>query len=113
MLKNLVFGALVAMGLCATGSEANAQYRYGGAYYAGYRPYYSAPYYGTQVVVTPYAGYAYNYSGYGPYYNYGYRYYSNPYYYPRPVYVAPAPVYYGPRVGVTYVNPRVGISVGF
>jgi hypothetical protein len=109
MLKNLLFGAMVTLGLCATGGEAKAQYRYGGGYYAGYRPYYyAAPYYGTRVYVTPAAGYAYTYSGYGPYYNYGYRYYA-----PPPAVVYPAPVYYGPRVGVSYVSPHVGVRVGF
>jgi len=110
MLRKMFFGALIGLGMLATTSEAKAQYRYGGAYYAGYRPYYSAPVYANRYYVTPYGGYAYNYSAYGPYYNYGYRYYANPYY-AYPAY--PAPVYYGPRVGVSYVTPRVGVSVGF
>jgi hypothetical protein len=100
MLKKLIFGALVVVGLCTTAGEANAQYRYGGYYYGGYRPYYSARYY------------------YGP--GYGYRYYAAPYVYaapavvyPAPAVVYPAPVYYGPRVGVTYATPRIGVSVGF
>ena len=106
MLKKLLFGAMVTLGLCATGGEAKAQHRCGGGYYsAGYRTY--APYYGSSYYATPYAGYAYGYSGYGPYYNYGYRYYA------APAVVYPAPVYYGPRVGVTYATPRLGVSVGF
>ncbi len=101
MLKKILLSAMVVMGLCATGTEAKA-HPPGGGYYGGYRPYYAAPYYGPRYYAPAYS-------------NYGYRYYGNPYYVaPRPVYYGyPAPVYYGPRGGVSYISPRVGVSIGF
>lgn len=103
MLRQAIVFAVCALGWLIPADEAKAQYRCNGAYYTGYRPY-AAPYY-----VGGYYG-ARPFYGYGAYPGYGYR----PYYaYPRPAYVYPAPVYYGPRVGVTYVNPPIGIAIGF
>lgn len=101
MFKTLLLSALVLAGMIGTAGNAQAHYPYYGAYYRG--PYYGNRYYGGP-----------RWAGYGPYYNYGYRYYAPAVYPAYPVYGYPAPAYYyGPRLGVSYVSPRVGVFVGY
>lgn len=101
-MRKLLLALFAIGGLTALASDARAHYPYGP------RPYY----YGSRYYAGPRVGYV-GYSGYAPIYGvYGYYNYAPPVAYP--VYPAPAYYYgYGSRGGISYVNPRVGVYVGF